>query len=82
MTLQTLWTGWDLMRLFRLGIGLFIGVQAIQTHDSISGMFAALFLFQAATNTGCCGSGGCAIPDTQANQSQIEDVEFEEIKTK
>jgi hypothetical protein len=82
MTLQTLLTGWDFMRLFRLSIGLFIGFQAIQTHDSISGMFAALFLFQAITNTGCCGANGCAVPNAKDDQHKIEDIEFEEIKTK
>ena len=82
MTLQTLTTGWNFMRLFRLGIGLFIGVQAIQTHDPISGFFSALFLFQALTNTGCCGLNGCAVPTTKSEQNMIVDADCEEIKTK
>lgn len=82
MTLQTLLTGWDFMRLFRLGIGLFIGVQAIQTQDSVAGMFAAFFLFQAVTNTGCCGANACIVPNNKGDQYKIEDAEFEEIKSK
>ena len=82
MTLQTLLTGWDFMRLFRLGIGLFIGTQAIQTHDSVARMFAAFFLFQAITNTGCCGASGCAVPNTKVDQYKIVDTDFEEIKSK
>ena len=43
------------MRWLRLSLGVFIGVQAFQTHDLLSGAIALFFLFQAVTNTGCCG---------------------------
>jgi hypothetical protein len=82
MIKQTLFTGWHFMRWLRLGFGVFIAIQAIQTHDTLSGFIAAFFLFQAITNTGCCGSNGCAVPTTKNNNDQIEDVKFEEIKTK
>jgi hypothetical protein len=75
---QTLFTNWHFVRWFRLGIGLFIAVQAVQLHDSLSGFVAALFLFQAATNTGCCGASGCGVPPAQGNDD-VEDVKFEEI---
>ncbi len=80
MIKQTLLTGWNFMRWLRLGLGIFIAIQAIQNHDSLSGFIAAFFLFQAVTNTGCCGANGCAMPTTKKENYTIEDVEFIEIK--
>ena len=76
----TLLTGWHLIRWVRLVFGIFIGIQAIQTHDIISGLLAGFFLYQAVTNTGCCGVSACAVSVSKPNKT--EDVEFEEIKTK
>ncbi|MFM9984397.1 MAG: hypothetical protein ACKVOK_04145 [Flavobacteriales bacterium] len=78
--IQTLLTGWTFMRWIRLAIGVFIGIQAIRMHDGVSGMFAAFFLFQAVTNTGCCGSSGCATPSPRETKSTVDDVQFEEVK--
>ena len=70
MIKQTLFTGWHFMRWLRLGIGIFIAIQAIQMQDPLSGFIAAFFLFQAATNTGCCGAGGCAVPTANILKSK------------
>jgi uncharacterized membrane protein HdeD (DUF308 family) len=59
---QTLLSSWNFMRLLRLAVGVLIGIQAFRTSDVFSGIIAIFFLFQAITNTGCCGSGGCAVP--------------------
>lgn len=82
MTRETLLTDWNFMRLLRLAIGIFIAVEAIQTHDYLTGFIGAFFMFQAITNTGCCGSNGCAVPVSKTPPDKLEDVEFEEIKTK
>jgi hypothetical protein len=37
-------------------------------------------LFQAITNTGCCGSNGCAVPTKKSKTDTVEEVEYEEIK--
>jgi hypothetical protein len=63
-------------------LGVFIAIQAAQTQNTLSGFIAAFFLFQAATNTGCCGSNYCAVPTPKNDPDNIEDVKFEEIKTK
>ncbi len=78
---QTLLLNWNFMRVFRLGLGIFIAIQAIKTQDLFSGLIAALFLFQAVTNTGCCGNQGCSTTLPKNNSNKIEDVEFEEVKT-
>lgn len=82
MITQMLFTGWNFMRRLRLGLGIFIAIQAIQTNDTLSGFIAAFFLFQAITNTGCCGAAGCKVPVTKRKPNKIEDVISEEIKTK
>ena len=75
-----LFTGWNFVRWLRLGLGLFIAIQSIRTHDTFSGFIAAFLLFQALSNTGCCGANGCTVPTTRSNQDGIADVGFEEIK--
>jgi len=80
MIKQTLLTGWHFMRFLRLGLGIYIAIQAVETHSIFSGVVAVFFMFQAVTNTGCCGSNGCAVPIKKGNSDKIEEVEFEEIK--
>ncbi len=69
------------MRLLRLFIGGAIAVQAFQLHDPMMGFFSAFFLFQAVTNTGCCGAQGCAVPAVKKKSTKTDEVEFEEIKS-
>ena len=82
MNIQTLTTGWHFMRIVRLCLGIFIAVQAVQTHDSVSGFIAVFFLYQAVTDTGCCGSQGCAVPTSKKDLYKTEDIAFEEVKSK
>lgn len=78
----TLFTNWHLARSLRLIFGVFIMVQAIATTDFLIGMIASLFLFQAITNTGCCGVSSCAIPNSTAKEKISNSVlEYEEIKS-
>lgn len=79
---QTLLTDWNFMRLLRLGLGIYIAVQAVQTLSVLSGVIALFFIYQALTNTACCGSNGCAVPIKKSSSDAIEEVEFEEIKSK
>jgi len=80
MLKQTLLTGWNFMRWLRLILGGFMAIQAIILRDTFSGVFAVFFLFQAFTNTGCCGVGGCAVPMSTRNTSKEEETSFEEVK--
>jgi hypothetical protein len=79
---QTLFTQWNLMRVIRLAAGIFLAVQAVQIHDAIAGFISAILLFQAFTNTGCCGVSGCAVPATTKNSDAAQEVEYEEVKEK
>ena len=58
---EMIFSPWPFMRIARLVIGLFLAVNSVMMHDSLSGLLSAIFIFQAVTNTGCCGSS-CAIP--------------------
>ncbi len=80
MDKETLLTDWNFMRIIRLGLGIYIAVQAVKNLSILSGFFAAFFIFQAITNTGCCGAKGCSIPLKKNNSDSIEEVEYEEIK--
>lgn len=81
MIQQSLFTNWHFMRWLRLVLGIFIAIQAVQMQDTFSGFIAVFFLFQAVTNTGCCGTKNCALPSTTENNKTTE-VEFEEITIK
>jgi len=77
---ETLLTGWNFMRFLRLGVGIFVGIQAVQYHDVLSGFIASIFFIQAATNTGCCGASGCATNTNYKAKENIQEIEFEEVK--
>ncbi|HWS59723.1 MAG TPA: hypothetical protein VN182_02205 [Flavobacterium sp.] len=80
MTKETLFSNWDFMRFLRLGLGIYIAIQAIETQSILSGIFSGFFIFQAVTNTGCCGSNNCAVPIKKNNSDKMEEVEYEEVK--
>lgn len=67
---QWLFTDWHIMRLVRLGIALVLGFQAWQVHDGWLALLSGLFLLQAATNQGCCGTGGCAVNPRQSTSTR------------
>lgn len=71
--------GWNLIRWLRLVIGAYFAVQAIATQEIFSGVIAAFFLYQAITNTGCCGTSGCAVPNTKNNPGKSKEVELIEV---
>ncbi|MEY3417161.1 MAG: hypothetical protein RL711_337 [Bacteroidota bacterium] len=76
---ENLLHNWHLMRILRLGIGIFIAQQAIQNQDLLSGLIATFFLYQAISNTGCCGTNACVTSPKKDNK-HTQEVTFEEIK--
>lgn len=70
---------WNVVRLIRLGLSIIIIVQAFQIRDALFGGLGAFFLYQALTNTGCCGVNGCA-PTAQSKNNNSNEIEFTEIK--
>lgn len=76
---KRLLSGWTMMRWLRLFLAVTISAQAFQSRDWMLGFLACVFLFQAVTNTGCCGDNGCAIPVSKTKAGETKDVEFEEL---
>lgn len=81
--MTSVFSGWDVMRLLRLGLGIYFGVQAYIRMDALSGFLGAFLLLQAITNTGCCATGQCT-PNSKSggNKFEGEEVQFETIKPK
>ena len=77
---ERLLTNWHLMRIMRLGIGIMMLVMGIQSRDWALGLFSSFFLFQAITNTGCCGSQACNAPVRRSAIKKEAEIEYEEVK--
>ena len=78
--IYNLTNNWNLIRLIRLALSIIIIVQAVQLRDMLFGAFGTFFLYQALTNTGYCGSNGCAPSTTQKINNHSEEIEFTEVK--
>ena len=77
---EVLFTNWHFMRWLRLSLGIYVGVQAIQFTDALAGTVAVFFLYQAITNTGCCGASGCSVSNQMDKKQTTEEITYEEIK--
>ena len=78
---QILTSDWHFMRFVRLGIGLVIGFNAIQDGNGLLGLLSGLFIFQALSNTGCCGAGACSATKQESRTPQTEEISFTEINS-
>jgi hypothetical protein len=76
--MQKILSGWNLMRLLRLGIGIYAIVGAIQQREWLF-LLAGVFLAgMAIMNVGCCGVS-CAAPPRRSAATDTPTT-FEEIK--
>ncbi|MGZ3822405.1 MAG: hypothetical protein ACXVJP_10225 [Mucilaginibacter sp.] len=83
MLKQRLFYNWHIMRIIRLGFGIYLLVWAIQTKDWSIGLFSAFFVLMASTGSGCCGAQGCNSPkvtDKADLQNGQHEIEYEEVK--
>jgi len=79
--MTALLTNWNFMRIFRLGMGLWILYSSFSGNQPLMGILGGFFALQSILNIGCCGSGGCAIPATKSKQlNETKDIEYEEVK--
>lgn len=71
------------MRFFRLAFGVFFLIEGFRSKDWAMGIVGGWFLYQAVTNTGCCGTTACAAPPVRqsknAGKQKIETIEYTEI---
>lgn len=62
------------MRVLRLAIGVYAITEAVRMNDFAIGFFGGLFLLQALTNTGCCGTQTCAPSVTQTTKTLLKQL--------
>lgn len=79
-------TNWTFMRALYLLMGIAVIVQAVMSQQwfgiLIGGYFASMGLFAFGCAAGNCYGGNCATEPQQKPNTTIQDVEFEEVKTK
>lgn len=81
---ELLLTGWHPMRWLRLALAIAFIANGIYAADKIIIAMGGFLLFQAAFNTGCCGTVTCSNNTYTKHNSNKEPttVEYEEMKEK
>ncbi|TCD01531.1 hypothetical protein [Pedobacter psychroterrae] len=70
---------WNIMRLLRLGMGIFIITQGVLAKEWAFILMGSLLSLMATFNIGCCGTSGCSFP-TPKHKDIGKDITYEEIK--
>lgn len=77
--MKKLLTGWDLMRMLRMALGVFIILNGWMAGEWLFVGFGVLFSLMAILNFGCCSMNGCATP-LQKTKNKTEEITYEEIR--
>ena len=75
---KVIFSNWNFMRFFRLGLGLAILIQAVIARDVVFAIAGLVFTAMPVFNIGCCGARGCAVPATKKEASK-KDISYEEV---
>jgi hypothetical protein len=71
---------WNLVRAFRLAIGVWAIVSAWQTREALVGLMDGVLVAMAFMNVDCCRTSGCNTYPTKKESTRIpEKVNYEEI---
>lgn len=74
-------TGWTARRVIYLLMGSLLIIQAVMEKQwvgvALGGYFAAMGIFSFG-----CAAGNCAVETKQKRNDTIQDVQYEEVKTK
>lgn len=60
---------WNLPRAFRLAFGIVASIQGIVENEFMLLIAGGLIAAMAVFNVGCCGAGGCAIPQNKKTEA-------------
>jgi hypothetical protein len=77
---KNLLSNWHTMRWIQLIFGLYFIIETISTKEYFTGFLGGFLLFQAITNTGCCGAAGCAVQPEEKKENKIHDVDYTIVK--
>lgn len=74
-------TNWNFFRFIRLFLGIAVVVKGIMDGEIIFAFAGGLVALMALANIGCCGTSGCALPDTHrlGDQQSRTKVFYEEV---
>jgi hypothetical protein len=79
-------TNWTFARALYLIMGIAVIIQSVMSHQwfgvAFGGYFASMGLFAFGCAAGNCFGGNCATETPQKTNTPIQDVDFEEVKTK
>ena len=70
---------WNLTRLLRLILGMFIMIQGFINEEWIFVGLGALFSIMPLLNMGC-GASGCSVPKQSTSDKKSEEITYEEIQ--
>lgn len=77
--MKNILSNWNIMRLLRLAMGVFVVWQGVLAHEWALVVMGCIFSLLAIFNIGCCGTAACNIA-AKSQKSQNKDITFEEIK--
>lgn len=79
-------TQWTFARVLFLVVGIAVVIQSVISEQwfgvIFGGYFASMGLFAFGCAAGNCFNGNCEVAPKQKSTTSIQDVEFEEVKTK
>jgi len=79
-------TNWSFTRVLYLIMGIVVIVQSVMSHQwfgvAFGGYFASMGLFAFGCASGNCFNGNCTTEVTNKSNTTIQDVDFEEVKSK
>jgi hypothetical protein len=70
---------WNLARILRLVLGVFIIFQGIDARDWLFVGIGIVFSLLPLLNIGGCGVNGCAVP-TNNSKNDVQDVAYKEVQ--
>lgn len=83
---QRILTGWTFGRVLYLVMGITILIQSVMIHQwmgmVLGSYFAAMGIFAFGCAAGSCLSSAGRMPRANKQEADVQDISFEEIKTK
>jgi len=71
---------WNIILVLRLVIGAFIAYDGFRSHEYLIMSIGLVFIGMSVLNMGCFGVQGCGVPVKQINNSEPEEIQYEEVK--
>lgn len=79
--MNTIFSNWNLMRVVRLALGVFIIGEGVNSHDWSFILLGGVFTLMPIFNIGCCANNSCQTSLKKNNtDANSDEVTFEEVK--